>query len=1172
MKELWNRLLLRTRTPSLQRAEALYADGDFIAAGRLFRELALAGNAEAQLRLARLFEFGEGPEANLVEAARWYRAAANQGVAAAQARLGELLLVGVFPTAHAAAAAAQTDVSSAAAAVSALERFKAEASILRPDPEEALRWNEAAARAGDAAAEARLGYQYAVGLGTVADRAKAQQHFEAAARRGDASGQLGLGLVHARCYGGEADYAQAAHWLGQAADQGNATAKYCLAALSLSEHIPALEPERLLSLLTDAAEAKHPGAMFQLGEMYRLGQGVQVSTSDAETWLRRAAANDHVGAALSLARLLLSMDPPDLDSGAAFCRQAAEAGDGHAQLLLGQLYQEGRGLPRDAREAARWFERAADQGVLTACERLGRLYADDFELQDDFRAAADWFSRAAAGGSAEAIYQLGALQFEGVGVARDPVEAFKRFTEAAEKGSANAALSLGIQYASGQGVARDYAKAAAAYQRALDLGSREAAFNLAFLYLRGLGVEAQPERALQLLESAAAEHNVNAAWALHRVFADGDGVERDEARAAHWLVKAAELGSPEAAERLCAWLDTHEHTGLVADEVVGMLRHLAERGESHAQLSLSGLYREGRHVPADAEQAWNWLNRAAEAGLVQAQVRLGDAYRLGDGVAADPIKAAAWYERAAASGHSGALIGLTKVALELDPDGVDYEKLYKRWLAGAKRGDVLAQRMVGEYLLNGTGVAKSVENAVYWLGKAAEGGNDAAMVMLGGIHARGESGFEDAPRAVEWFTRAASAGNADAEYNLGICALEGLGMPRNAAAARQHFETAAARGSEQAAALLKSAGGEPAPAPPAPALVAVVASEAAGVVASVQASSAPTPTPTPTGTTAEPLRQSAEDAAPPPPVAPPAPPPVSVPLPKPVPGVHSVEAARRLVIDNRPEEALGMLAILAADDPSRIDVALLQCVALERLGRFDDAVNTLTRLLSHHPDNAEIHAQLGNTLYAAQRFDEARAALEIATQSELENFWAYINFSRVIELQQGPAAALASIRVGLSFAPGNPHVRSRYGRLLVETGQTQEGLKVLEDVATRFTDATEAAEFLVEHALAQEDFEAALRHSRRRLAAEPGNVGVALRHFMLLNHLQLIYEAESFVTANMGLLGNMAPVCVALARGFELKNQLDRAINWASRAQALDATHAELVDRLVQAKQLLGSA
>ena len=83
------------RRATIERAEDAYAKDRKADAAALFRELAEGGSAHAQLRLAQLYERGEGVLQSFVEAVRWYRSAAEQGSANAQARLGEIYLTGM---------------------------------------------------------------------------------------------------------------------------------------------------------------------------------------------------------------------------------------------------------------------------------------------------------------------------------------------------------------------------------------------------------------------------------------------------------------------------------------------------------------------------------------------------------------------------------------------------------------------------------------------------------------------------------------------------------------------------------------------------------------------------------------------------------------------------------------------------------------------------------------------------------------------------------------------------------------------------------------------------------------------------------------------------------------------------------------------------------------------
>ena len=53
---------------------------------------------------------------------------------------------------------------------------------------------------------------------------------------------------------------------------------------------------------------------------------------------------------------------------------AAEHGDQFAQVIVGEIYDTGRGVPQNYVEAVRWYRLAAEQGNMTAQNSLGYMY------------------------------------------------------------------------------------------------------------------------------------------------------------------------------------------------------------------------------------------------------------------------------------------------------------------------------------------------------------------------------------------------------------------------------------------------------------------------------------------------------------------------------------------------------------------------------------------------------------------------------------------------------------------------------------------------------------------------------------------------------------------------------------------------------------------------------
>jgi TPR repeat protein len=115
----------------------------------------------------------------------------------------------------------------------------------------------------------------------------------------------------------------------------------------------------------------------------------------------------------------------DYEKAISLWRPLADAGDAAAQQHIGVMYAEGKGVPQNDAEAAKWFFRAAEQGDALAQYDLGASFVEGLGVKKDPELAAKWFRRAAMQGMAIAQLNLGLLYASGSGVPKDPVEAMK---------------------------------------------------------------------------------------------------------------------------------------------------------------------------------------------------------------------------------------------------------------------------------------------------------------------------------------------------------------------------------------------------------------------------------------------------------------------------------------------------------------------------------------------------------------------------------------------------------------------------------------------------------------------------------------------------------------------------------------------------------------------------
>jgi len=120
--------------------------------------------------------------------------------------------------------------------------------------------------------------------------------------------------------------------------------------------------------IEEMAEAGDKYACTCLGEMYRIGHGVDQDYLRAVEW---------------------------------YCK-AAEQGHAIAQYYLGVMYHYGRGVDKNHLIAVEWFRKAAEQGHSIAQRKLGLMYEYGYGDDKNKSTAVEWYRKAAEQGDADA--------------------------------------------------------------------------------------------------------------------------------------------------------------------------------------------------------------------------------------------------------------------------------------------------------------------------------------------------------------------------------------------------------------------------------------------------------------------------------------------------------------------------------------------------------------------------------------------------------------------------------------------------------------------------------------------------------------------------------------------------------------------------------------------------
>jgi localization factor PodJL len=157
--------------------------------------------------------------------------------------------------------------------------------------------------------------------------------------------------------------------------------------------------------------------------------------------LRNAALGGDAGAAYEVAMRFVEGRgvPANLEEGARWFERAASKGLTPAQFRYASMLEKGQGVKKDLAAAQTLYIAAASKGHAKAMHNLAVLYAEGAEGKPDYASAAQWFRKAAEHGVADSQYNLGVLAARGLGTERNIAESYKWFALAAAQGDKEAA-------------------------------------------------------------------------------------------------------------------------------------------------------------------------------------------------------------------------------------------------------------------------------------------------------------------------------------------------------------------------------------------------------------------------------------------------------------------------------------------------------------------------------------------------------------------------------------------------------------------------------------------------------------------------------------------------------------------------------------------------------------
>src|SRR5215217_923576 len=222
--------------------------------------------------------------------------------------------------------------------------------------------------------------------------------------------------------------------------------------------------------------------------------------------------------------------------------------DAAAMTLLGEIYNQGLGIPVDPKKASEWYRLAAQRGDSHALAALGLMALDGRGMARNTAQGKAWLEEAAARGNALASHNLALLLLTSE-TNTDLQKAIELLKRASDAEIPDAQHALGVLYLKGRGVERNAAEAARLFERAAKNGSSVGEVEYAILLFNGDGVPASESQAARYFRRAAAKGSAIAQNRLARLLVAGRGVPGNKVDAAAWHILAAAQGLADP------WLD-----------------------------------------------------------------------------------------------------------------------------------------------------------------------------------------------------------------------------------------------------------------------------------------------------------------------------------------------------------------------------------------------------------------------------------------------------------------------------------------------------------------------------------------------------------------------------------------------------------------------------------------
>lgn len=478
-----------------------------------------------------------------------------------------------------------------------------------------------------------------------------------------------------------------------------------------------------------------------LGIVYAEGKYIAKDTEKAKEYFLLAIQQGYTYAYYDLGISYSDLGQYDK---AKMCYEKVVKEEPKAYIMLGNMYEEGLGVPKDGQKALGMYRLAYKNGIQGegACSQ-GKLYYYGELVEEDDRKALELFQEALKYGDNSANYYIGTIYGIGIKGYLEPNidQALKYLSEVPEDFIVRAETTKGkLLFYAGR-----IKEAQEVLEKATAEGSEDAQEFLQEKFQK----ESEKNTSVDLRQLSAQElqilyeqGNIDAAFFLGTCYKIGrNGVQQDAAKAIRLFEEVIQSGGGR---------------------------------ESYGYTEIAEIYKYGYGVPVDYSKAFKYASIASEGGNATAKLILADMYKNGEGMHQNDEKAFQLFKEAA--DNNGNVVAFREVAQALFmargvtqnvPEGCRYLLKYYKF----NPEDRWANYMMGQFYQIGVHengeelIPVNADAAIKCLLKVGDG---SALTKLGEMYEEGKGVPINMNEAVRYYEMAQQKGDLDAISKVAI--------------------------------------------------------------------------------------------------------------------------------------------------------------------------------------------------------------------------------------------------------------------------------------------------------------------------------------------------------------------------------------------------------------------